>query len=58
MKIRYIYDEINKATKELEAVDFTNRMIMHKNQPKVYEAYRILENLKQEIIKEVKRKHV
>ena len=52
MKIKYLYEELNKAAKELETVDFTNRMIMHKNQPKVYEAYRILENLKQEIIKE------
>jgi len=52
MKIKHLLEELDKTLKELEGIDFTDRHKWKVNQKKVNDIYRILENLKQEIVKE------
>ena len=54
MKIKHIYNKINKTMKLLEDIDFINLEKRKYNQEQVNKAYDILDNFKDELIREYK----
>lgn len=52
MTIKHIYNIINKIMKLLEEIDFINLEKRKYNQEQVNKAYKILDNFKDELIRE------
>ena len=52
MTIKHIYNIINKTMKSLEEIDFVNLDKRKYNQEQVNKAYNILDNFKDELIRE------
>ena len=54
IKLRHVFNIVNRVMEELETIDFINRdkYAARLNQKKVNEAYKILDNFRDELIRE------
>ena len=54
IKLSHVYNTINKVMGKLETIDFINRdkHTIKQNQGKINEAYKILDNFRDELIRE------
>ena len=58
MTIKHIYNIINKTMKTIEDIDMMSLTKKKYNQNKINEAYELLDNLRDELIREnIKRRH-